>query len=183
LLQLGLFVEPPATKVTNSIIGAWKRQIAKDSVAKCRYASCTFTSEDIGQLSAHHSQCEIGLKTKAFACRKCSFHCPDRNGIIDHILSTHVSEKDAAFEMSGGESSNEDADEDSGHESVNEDAEDEQSSRRRSIPQNTKILDKAYGLPSRILQQFKSMTTPPLIPMILAQLYTTFFVCLFFVVF
>ena len=165
-----MFVEPPATKVTNSIIGAWKRQIAQDYVATCRYTSCTFTSDNIALLSAHHIECEIGLKTKAFACRKCSFHCPDRNGIIEHVLNTHVSEKDAAFEMSGAESSNDDANEDSGRESVNEDEDADRINRRRSIPQNTKILDKAYGLPASILMQFKSMTTPPLIPMSLAQL-------------
>ena len=165
-----MFVEPTASKVTNSIICAWKRQITKDALAKCRYASCTFTSDNIDQLSAHHGQCEIGLKTKVFACRKCSFHCPDRNGIIEHVLNTHVSEKDAAFEISGGESSNDDADDFSGGESVNEDTEDDRNIKRRSIPQNTKILDKAYGLPASILQQFKSTTTPPLIPMILAQL-------------
>lgn len=164
-----MFADPAGSKVTNSIIAAWKRQITKDNVATCRYTSCIFSSNDIEKLTEHHGLCEIGLKTKAFACLKCPFRCPDRNAILQHVLNTHVSEKDAAFELSGGDSSSDDAEEDFAQGSEDGDIEDERSNRRKSVPQNTKILDKAYGLPSNILQQFKSLTTPPLIPLILAQ--------------
>ncbi len=146
------------------------------STAQCRYPSCPFNSDDIEKLKEHHVQCEIGLKSKSFACLKCAFRSPDRSAILEHVLSTHVSEKDAAFELSG-DSSSDATDED---ELIEEDeecgsdgdgVEDETNERRKSIPHNTKSIDKAYGLSSNVLQQFKSLSTSQLIPLWLAQLY------------
>lgn len=90
-------------------------------------------------------------------------------------MNTHVSEKDMAFELTRDTSSDgtldEDPDEEGGEsDSGSEIAEGEKSETRRSIPHNTKTLDKAYGLSTHILQQFKSLTTCILIPTWLAKL-------------
>ena len=150
----------------------WKRQIEQKSTAQCRYPSCPFSSDDIDKLKEHHVQCEIGLKTKSFACLKCTFRSPDRSAILDHVISTHVSEKDAAFELSG-DSSSDATDEEEVNEEEDESEIDgpEGNERRKSIPHNTKNTEKAYGLTSNILQQFKSLSTSQLIPLWLAQLY------------
>lgn len=145
----------------------------KDSRAGCRFTSCPFSSDCIDKLKEHHLQCEIGLKSKAFACLKCDFTAPDRSRITQHVLSTHVSEKDDdAFELSGNSSSEDDTDEEVvGRDDDEYDSDNNVHERRQSIPQNTKTLDKAYGLSSRILLQFKSLSTSNVIPLWLAKLY------------
>jgi hypothetical protein len=125
------------------------------------------------KLKEHHVQCEIGSKSKYFACLKCEFRSQDRSQILQHALNTHVTEKDDAFELSGSSSSdNTDDDE------VDEDGIDDSDSgndqvvdRRKSVPQNTKNLEKAYGLSSHDLLQFKSLSTSQHIPHWLAKLY------------
>lgn len=82
------------------------------------------------------------------------------------MLNTHVSEKDAAFELSDGSSNDDDTDE----ETKDDEECDSDADRKKFIPQNTKTLDKAYGLSSNVLQQFKTLSTSHLIPMWLAKL-------------
>ena len=49
------------------------------------------------------------------------------------------------------------------------DSDNESIKNSKFVPQNSKIPDRAYGLTPKIVQQFKSELSPPLIPMILAQ--------------
>lgn len=166
-----MFTEPSGNKVTNSILAAWKRELNACSVARCRYPTCPFKSEDLNKLKEHHPLCEIGLKTKAYACLKCTFRCQDRSEVLEHVLNNHVSESDAPFEepcQSSSESEGDDDDADLAGE-LGSDDEDESGNKRKSIPQNTKFLDKAYGLTSSVLQQFKTLSTPQHIPIWLAQ--------------
>lgn len=162
-------------KVTNSIIVAWKKQIEKNSIAQCRYPGCSFTGNDIEELKRHHVDCKIGSNTKSFACLKCEFRSQERTEILEHVLSTHITEKDSAFEGNSESSDETDEDGEDEFESLEGDALD----RRKSIPQNTKNVDKAYGLTYNFLQQFKSLSTPQLIPTWLAQLYLN--IILFFI--
>lgn len=125
------------------------------------------------KLKEHHVQCEIGSKSKYFACLKCEFRSQDRSQILQHALNTHVTEKDDAFELSGS-SAGDDTDDDD----VDEDGIDDSDSgndrtvdRRKSVPQNTKNLEKAYGLSSHDLLQFKTLSTSQHIPLWLAKLY------------
>lgn len=171
-----LFTEPASSKVTNSIIGAWKKQIEQNSVAQCRYPSCPFSSDNIEILKEHHVQCEIGSRSKCFACLKCDFRSQDRSQILEHALNTHVTEKDDAFELSGGSSSSssEDTEDDSDAEGGigrDSDAEDQRLNKKKSVPQNTKNVEKAYGLHSHELQQFKSLSTSQHIPVWLAKFH------------
>lgn len=159
--------------MTNSIIGAWKKQIDQKSFAVCRYPSCPFISDDIEKLKEHHVQCEIGARSKCFACLKCDFRSQDRSQIMEHALNTHVTEKDDAFELSGGSSSSEDTDEDDSDaegQECDSDA-DDRLNKRKSVPQNTKTVEKAYGLSCHDLLQFKSLSTSQHIPVWLAKLY------------
>lgn len=160
-----MFTEPTATKVTNSIIAVWKREMAS-AAACCRYPGCTFASNDIDQLKEHHVQCEIGLKTKAFTCLKCSFRSASRAEIVEHVLATHVSETDAAFELSGPSGSDESEDEDEG---VEEDEEAGPGDSRRKSSNGSKNVDKAYGLSSAVIQQLKCPASSRLIPSSLAK--------------
>jgi hypothetical protein len=168
-----LFTEPSSSKVTNSIIGAWKKQIESKSIAKCRYPSCPFASDSIDKLKEHHVQCEIGSQSKCFACLKCDFRSQDKSQIMEHALNTHVLEKeDDAFELSG--SSSDDTDDDEANEDGMYDSDDDNDrtvDRRKSVPQNTKNIEKAYGLSSQDLLQFKSLSTSQHIPIWLAKLY------------
>ena len=143
----------------------WKRQIEQKSTAQCRYPSCPFSSDDIDKLKEHHVQCEIGLKTKSFACLKCTFRSPDRSAILDHVISTHVSEKDAAFELSG-DSSSDATDEEEVNEEEDESEIDGPEGNERRKSNN---IEKIYGLTSDIQQEFTSSSTSHIIPLWLAQ--------------
>lgn len=168
-----LFTEPSSSKVTNSIIVAWKKQIESKSIAKCRYPSCPFASDNIDKLKEHHVQCEIGSQSKCFACLKCDFRSQDKSQIMEHALNTHVLEKDdEAFELSG--SSSDDTDDDEANEDGMYDSDDDNDrtvDRRKSVPQNTKNIEKAYGLSSQDLLQFKSLSTSQHIPIWLAKFH------------
>lgn len=145
----------------------------KDSVARCRYPSCPFTSNELEKLKEHHGQCEIGLKTKAFACLKCPYNSLVRAEIVEHVLNSHFSEKDAAFELSGSGSSSGESDSSDGENEVESEgmaSEGEASGDGGSIPRYGRTLDKAYGLSNSSLHLFKSHTMSPLIPLWLAQL-------------
>ena len=168
-----LFTEPKSSKVTNSILGVWKREIQKDSVARCRYPSCPFTSDQLDKLTEHHTLCEIGIKTKAFACLKCTFQSLVRTEIVEHVLNTHLSEKDAAFELSGSDSSSSESEEEADAFVSDEAAGDghasgDEPSSSALVTKNT--VDKAYGLSSASLLHFKTQTLSPLIPTWLAEL-------------
>lgn len=168
-----MFTEPSSSKVTNSIVGAWKKQIDSKSIAKCRYPSCPFASDNMDKLKEHHVQCEIGSKSKYFACLKCEFRSQDRSQILQHALNTHVTEKDDAFELSGSSSSDNTDDDEVGEDGIDDSdsGNDRVVDRRKSVPQNTKNLEKAYGLSSHDLLQFKSLSTSQHIPHWLAKLY------------
>ena len=143
------------------IVGAWKIQIEQKSTAQCSYPSCPFSSDDIDKLKEHHAQCEIGLKTESFACLECTFQSLDRSAIMDHVLSTHVSERGAAFELSGNSSSDATDDE-------------EEKEWKIYVPKGNERrksnnIEKVYGLTSDIQQEFTSSSTSQLIPLWLAQ--------------
>lgn len=158
---------PPSQKVSNSIIGAWKKQIGATSKANCRFPSCEFSSDEINKLKEHHVTCEIGAKTQSFGCLKCSFRDPERSKVVDHILKTHVTE--AEFEPVESSSSEEDEGSGEDEEELEEEEGDQDKQRNRSIPHNSKFLDKAYGLPQNVLSQFKSLLNHNVIPKWLAR--------------
>lgn len=88
---------------------------------------------------------------------------------MDHVLKSHVSE--AEFEpVDGSSSEDEEDDESSGdEESLDEDEDGEERPRNRSIPHNSKFLDKAYGLSQGVLTQFKSLMNHNIVPKWLAR--------------
>jgi hypothetical protein len=177
-----MFVEPSSSKVTNSIIGAWKRQMAKEMKANCRYPSCSFQSESIDELKEHHVSCEIGLKLKLFACTKCDFRCSERTAIIEHVINTHVTEEDGAFELDSA-GSEEDLDDEEVLDDEEGDLDGENTPRIRRTPRRptssatatpttpaNRALEKIYGFSTTDLGRFKTHPTSPLIPRWLAQL-------------
>ena len=172
-MQAKLFVEPTGSKVTNSIIGAWKRQMAKDNgIAKCRYPACDFKSDCLDQLKQHHIKCEIGLKLKMFSCLSCQFQCTQRDEMVDHVIGMHVSEKDATFEV-GSEPSDagEEYDEDEEEIEVSDGDIEEKTPRQNSAPPKLKHTDKIYGITPSQLHQFKNLQTPQWIPQWLAEFH------------
>ena len=171
ILQSKLFVEPSGSKVTNSIIGAWKRQMAKDSNANCRYPACDFKSVCIDQLKEHHVKCEIGLKLKTFGCLKCQFQCLERNEMIEHVIRAHVSEKDATFDL-GNEPSDAGEEYDEEEEvGVSEEDAGGRTPRSNMTPAKIKLTDKIYGVTPSQLHQFKNLQTPQCIPQWLAEFH------------
>lgn len=172
--QEKFFTNAMSTKVSNGIIAVWKKEIASKSSASCRFPGCSFNSDSTDRMKEHHVKCEVGLSCKAFRCLKCTFSAQEKSQIIEHVLNTHVSERDAAFELNGDASSDDTHDENEDEDEFDSDgdgSEGEKRERRKSIPHNTKTIDKAYGLSCSVLQQFKTLTTSVLIPKWLAELY------------
>ena len=118
-------------------------------------------------------QCEIGAKLKTFVCVKCDFRCAQKSDMVSHAVNTHVSEKDAMFEVDSDCS-----DEDAGGEDDLDDEEfsDEEKSTPKksvlnesSVTTNSRFPEKIYGLTTNELVRFKTHPTSPLIPKWLAQ--------------
>jgi len=181
-----LFVEPSGCKVTNSIIGVWKRQLEKEEKARCRYPACSFASSDIDELRQHHVTCEIGMKSKLFGCLKCAFQCLERPVMVQHVLDTHVSEKDATFELGtdhsdvGEEYNNDEEEEEEDDDDEDEEEEEielsdgetsEKVVRPNSAPTKLKSTERAFGITPTLLHQFKNLQTPPCIPQWLAEFH------------
>jgi len=172
MIQAKLFVEPTGSKVTNSIIGAWKRQMAKDNNGKCRYPACDFKSNCLDQLKQHHVKCEIGLKSKMFGCLKCQFQSLQRDAMVEHVIGTHVSEKDATFEL-GTESSDagEEYNEDEEEPEVSEEEAEGKTPHQNLAPAKLKQTERIYGVTPSQLHQFKNLQTPQCIPQWLAEFH------------
>lgn len=99
-----------------------------------------------------------------------------RDEILEHVLESHISEEDGAFDLTAADASSSSEEESEGEEDFEENEEDKTSNNEqrdnvdaeRTIPHNAKGLSKAYGFQSTILRGFKSEEFFPLVPTMLA---------------
>ena len=159
-----LFVEPSSIKVTNTIIAVWRREMKEGAKAYCRFPGCSFTSDVLDDLKAHHVECVIGASLGTFSCIKCPFRCSERGDMENHIIDSHATEADANFEMgSGSDDDVDDGDLDDDREVIS------------STISNSRKIGKMYGLSATDVLQLTMQLTSPLIPQLLAKYHKRHF--------
>ena len=163
-LQAKLFVEPSSSKVTNSIIAVWRREMKGGAKACCRFPSCSFTSDVLDDLKTHHVECTIGASLKTFSCIKCPFRCLERGDMENHVINSHVTETDGNFEM--GSESDDDVEDEENYEDFDDEKE---GTKGNATISNPRIIDKMYGLSATEVFRLKTQLTSPLIPQLLAK--------------